>query len=108
MIKKKKISELPLAQSLVGLFTIGVDAANRSVKVSLEFIKTAYDNVVKATQDAINATKSANAQASNANTAKLTAEGAAAKATTAARMQSLPQMKLKTQPAKQSLLLTLP
>ena len=56
-IKKVKLSQLKAATSFVGLWTLGVDATNKSVKVSLEFIKTAYDNVVKATQDAIAATK---------------------------------------------------
>lgn len=38
-MKKIKISELPLFSSLKGLFTIGTDDQNRSVKVPLEFIK---------------------------------------------------------------------
>lgn len=42
-IKKVKISELPLADTLKGLYTIGVDALNRSVKVSLEFVEKAVD-----------------------------------------------------------------
>lgn len=37
-MRKKKISELPLAESLVGLHTIGVDKSNNSVKVGLEFV----------------------------------------------------------------------
>ena len=52
-IKKKKISELTLADSMVGLYTIGVKMVNgvqTSVKVSLEFIKKAYDDVVAATK----------------------------------------------------------
>ena len=36
MIRKKKISELPLAQSPSKLFLLGVDAGNKSVKFSLE------------------------------------------------------------------------
>lgn len=59
MIKKKKISQLPLAESLVGLYTIGVNSANRSVKVSLEWLKNVSDNVVEATKAAIEATKNA-------------------------------------------------
>lgn len=59
-IKKIKISVLTLCSDLKGLYTLGVDAANKSVKVSLEFIQTAYDNAVKATAEAINATKAAN------------------------------------------------
>lgn len=44
MIKRIKISKLPLVESFIGLFTIGVDKDNKSVKVGLEFIKTAADN----------------------------------------------------------------
>ena len=39
MIRKKKISQLPLSESFIGLYTIGVDAANRSVKVSMQWLK---------------------------------------------------------------------
>lgn len=77
-MKKIKISELPLSESLKGLHTIGTDAQNRSVKVSLEFIqttteeavnnantatesaKTATDNAVKATEYTEAATVDAN------------------------------------------------
>ena len=59
MIRKKKISQLPLSESLVGLYTIGVNAANKSVKVSLEWLKSVSDNVVDATNAAIEATKNA-------------------------------------------------
>lgn len=38
-MKKIKISELPLYQSLKGLFVMGTDVNNRSVKVNLEFIE---------------------------------------------------------------------
>lgn len=61
-IKKKKISELTLADSMVGLYTIGVKMINgvqTSVKVSLEFIKNAYDDVVAATKKAIEAATAA-------------------------------------------------
>lgn len=44
MIKKIKISKLPLVSSFTGLFTIGVDKDNKSVKIGLEFIRTAADN----------------------------------------------------------------
>ena len=63
-IKKKKISELTLSDNLKGLYTIGVKLINgvqTSVKVSLEYIQTAYENAVKATN-------SANTQANRANT----------------------------------------
>lgn len=59
MIRKKKISQLPLSESLVGLYTIGVNAANKSVKVSLEWLKKVSDDVVSATLAAIQATKDA-------------------------------------------------
>ncbi|WP_018667553.1 phage upper tail fiber protein [Bacteroides gallinarum] len=58
-IKKKKISELTLADSLKGLYTIGykvVDGVKTSVKVGLEYIQAAYEDVVKATNDAKQAT----------------------------------------------------
>lgn len=49
-VKKIKVSQLKAATTLVGLWTLGVDATNKSVKVSLEFIKKAYDDVVSATK----------------------------------------------------------
>lgn len=70
-IKKKKISELTLSDNLKGLYTIGVKLINgvqTSVKVSLEYIQTAYENAVKATNSANEAAKSANNAASSANT----------------------------------------
>lgn len=66
MIKKKKISQLPLANSLMGLYTIGVNAANKSVKVSLEWLKKVSDDVAEATKKAISAATSANSAADNA------------------------------------------
>lgn len=58
-IRKKKVSELPEEQSFIGLWTLGVNALNKSVKVSLEFIKKAYDNVVAATKKALDAAAAA-------------------------------------------------
>mgnify|MGYP000420082273 CR=1 FL=1 len=58
-IRKKKVSELPEEQSFIGLWTLGVNALNKSVKVSLEFIKRAYDNVVAATKKALDAAAAA-------------------------------------------------
>lgn len=55
-IKKKKISELPLTESLVGLHTIGVDDENNSVKGGLEFVKTAADRADQSAQMADEAT----------------------------------------------------
>ena len=44
-MKKIKLSELPICRSLKGLFTIGTDENNRSVRVSLDFIKNELDAV---------------------------------------------------------------
>lgn len=95
-MKKIKISELPLYESLVGLFTIGTDANNRSVKVSLEFIETKTSEAVTAADTATaaankaaglanEATAAANTAASEANTAKANAEEATKTATEAAQ-----------------------
>lgn len=95
-MKKIKISELPLHNSLKGLYTIGTDDQNRSVKVSLEFVETKTEQVVKdtqkATDDAIGKTQSETATAiknaedatSKALTAKSDAETATANANKAA------------------------
>lgn len=55
-LRKIKISELPLADTLKGLYTIGLDAFNQSVKVSLEFVEKAAN---KAKEAADKATKAA-------------------------------------------------
>lgn len=97
-IRKKKISEFPLAETLIGLFTIGVNSKNKSVKVSLEFLKTSADNAdnaaksantaatkaIEATTAANNATKSANTAATNAVSATDKAKEATQSANTAA------------------------
>ena len=97
--KKIKISALPLADTLVGLYTIGVNALNKSVKVSLEFLKTAADkanyaataaNKAKtaaetATEAAKTATKNANTATEAANTAAKNATDKATAADTAAK-----------------------
>lgn len=83
-MKKIKISELPLYSSLKGLFTIGTDANNRSVKVSLEFVE---QQTTQAVTNAKEATDAANTAAAAANTAKKNADTAtedAQEATTAA------------------------
>ena len=49
-MKKIKISELPLYQSLKGLFVMGTDVNNRSVKVNLEFIESETTKAVKDAQ----------------------------------------------------------
>lgn len=77
-MKKVIISELPLYNSLKGLFTLGTDKDNRSVKVSLEFIETTTEAAVKKANDAAAAAKTTAENA--AETAKQTAETAAAAA----------------------------
>lgn len=98
-VKKIKISALPLADTLVGLYTIGVNALNKSVKVSLEFLKTAADkandaataaNKAKtaaetATEAAKTATKNADTATEAANTAAKNATDKATAADTAAK-----------------------
>lgn len=76
-MKKIKISELPLYSSLKGLFTIGTDANNRSVKVSLEFVE---QQTTQAVTNAKEATDAANTAAAAANTAKKNADTATAAA----------------------------
>lgn len=87
MATKKKISELPLCETFTGLFTIGVDALNRSVKVSLEFIANTVNSLKQSVQTVISnansATSAANTAAGNANTAARTANTAANAANTA-------------------------
>ncbi len=80
MATKRRISELPLCETFKGLFTIGVDALNHSVKVSLEFIdktvSTLKSSVETAVKNAETATLSANTAAGNANTATSNANAA--------------------------------
>lgn len=80
MATKKKISELPLCETFKRLFTIGVDALNHSVKVSLEFIDKTVSlmksSVETAVKNAEKATSSANTAAGNANTATSNANAA--------------------------------
>lgn len=76
-MKKVKVSELPPCTVLKGLYTIGTDANNNSVKVSLEFV----EDKANAAQAAATA---ANTAATNATTAKNAANAATQTATTAA------------------------
>lgn len=80
MATKRRISELPICETFKGLFTIGVDALNHSVKVSLEFIdktvSTLKSSVETAIKNAETATLSANTAAENANTATSNANAA--------------------------------
>lgn len=71
--RKIRISDLTLADSLKGLFTIGykvVDGVKTSVRVGLEYIQVAYEDVVKATNDAIAAAKTALNAATAADTSR--------------------------------------
>lgn len=77
-MKKIKISELPLCSTLKGLFTIGTDKDNNSVKVSLEFVE-------QETTDAVNKANAATAAANTAKTATETATKNANDATAAAK-----------------------
>lgn len=79
-MKKIKISELPLYQSLKGLFVMGTDVNNRSVKVNLEFIES---ETTKAVKDADTATAAAAKAAGLAEEAAKTANAAALRADTA-------------------------
>lgn len=76
-MKKIKISELPLYQSLKGLFVMGTDVNNRSVKVNLEFIES---ETTKAVKDADTATAAAAKAAGLADEATKTANAAALRA----------------------------
>ena len=57
-MKKIKISQLPLYNSLEGLSTIGTDADNRSVRVELSFIVQAFKDVVAEAKAAAEAAQS--------------------------------------------------
>lgn len=79
-MKKIKISVLPPYQSLKGLFVMGTDVNNRSVKVNLEFIES---ETTKAVKDADTATAAAAKAAGLADEATKTANAAARRADTA-------------------------
>lgn len=53
MATKRRISELPICETFKGLFTIGVDALNHSVKVSLEFIDKTVSTLKSSVETAI-------------------------------------------------------
>ena len=94
MIKKIKISKLPLVSSFTGLFTIGVDKDNKSVKIGLEFIKTAADNCDEKAKLADEKAAAADRAASAANQAadagmKASAAEQAAQETTEVKEQAL-------------------
>lgn len=83
-IVKIKISELPPATTLEGLYTIGVDKDNRSVKAGLEFVQQAADNANSEATNAADAASDANNAATAANSAAASATNAAANANNAA------------------------
>lgn len=80
-MKKIKISELPLYSSLKGLFTIGTDANNRSVKVSLEFVEQQTTQAVTNAKEATTAANEATAAAQEATEAAQEATEEAVNAT---------------------------
>ena len=83
--KKKKISELALADSLTGLYTIGckiIAGIQTSVKVSLGTIQTAYENMLTEISNARAATKAATSKANTATANAITATNEAKAATT--------------------------
>lgn len=84
-MKKIKISELPLFNNLKGLFTIGTDDQNRSVKVSLEFIETETKAAVKKAEDAATQADNARIQTNTATSLCNTATQKANTATTNAQ-----------------------
>lgn len=92
--EKKRISELPEASSTAGLYTIGVDNKNESVKVPLGNILARYDqsaqkaeqaakDAAQAKTDAAQAAKDATQAKSDAGTAKSEAENAKSEASSA-------------------------
>lgn len=80
---KKKISELPECTSFKGLWTIGVDIFNKSVKVSLEYIQSVAEGMKSATKNATDATSAANSAAQTADNAAQRAQAAITAANTA-------------------------
>ena len=87
MATKKRISELPESTDFKGLWTIGVNALNKSVKVSLEYISTKVSQLIASVNSVIGkaetATTSANSAASSANSAATKATTATQAANTA-------------------------
>ena len=75
--QKKRVSELPESSSTKGLYTLGVNASNESVKVPLGEI---LDGITPKVNQAVSTANSAKSEAaiatSTANDAKTTAENA--------------------------------
>ncbi|MEZ3441536.1 hypothetical protein [Alistipes sp.] len=79
-LNKKKISDYPIADSLMGLWTLGysaVDGIKKSFRVSLEFLKNAADRATSSAQSADTAAAAATSAAEGANTAAAAATSAA-------------------------------
>ena len=68
--KKIRVSALPEATTLKGLYTIGVDKDNRSVKAGLEFVEAAADNANEAAESA----RKTEAEIKKAESARVIAE----------------------------------
>ena len=76
--QKKRISELPSSGTTTnGLYTIGVNASNESVKVPLGEILAGYDQGAQDAADALEAATTAASNAANALTVANRAEGKA-------------------------------
>lgn len=84
-MKRIRISELPECTSFKGLWTIGVDIFNKSVKVSLEYIQSVVDGMKSATKDATDAANSANSASQTANNSAQMAQNATSAANTATK-----------------------
>jgi len=56
-MRRIKLSELPLFESLKGLYVLGTDNANRSVRVSLEWIEAAISKITANAQSVIEEAK---------------------------------------------------
>lgn len=67
--KKTKVSELTSASSLLGLYTLGVDGGNNSVKIPLTWLREASDNLEGIKEGVERATTAANNAAVAAKTA---------------------------------------
>ena len=69
MVEEVKVSELPLAESLVGLKTLGLDSNNKSVSVPLTWLKEASDDLSRLKTESEKATGNATDAAGAANKA---------------------------------------
>jgi len=55
--QKKRISELPLVSSTDGLYTLGVNSSNESVKVPLGDLLSQYNAAIDDSADALEAAR---------------------------------------------------